>query len=63
MIFMYRLSIYIPDSVKSDAWLLWDRKYTWTNCKVVYVDFERAYDALRLHDHTHALLQSMRFKA
>lgn len=55
MIFI--ISTYIPDSWKTESWLLWDRRKTWVVCKAYYRDFQLAYEVLRLHEHIDALLK------
>lgn len=55
MIFI--ISTYIPDSLKNDSWLLWDRRKTRVVCKAYYKDYQRAYERLRLHERINALLK------
>jgi len=61
MIFI--MSTYIPDSWKTSAWLLWDRRETWRVCKAYYRDFQRAYESLRLHEDVIALVKKCKAEA
>lgn len=55
MIFI--ISNYIPDSWKTESWLLWDRRQTWVVCKAYYKDYQLAYEWLRFHERINALLK------
>lgn len=60
---IYIISTYIPDSWKTSAWLLWDRRETWCVCKAYYRDFQRAYESLRLHEDIIALVKKCKAEA
>lgn len=61
MIFI--ISTYIPDSWKTSAWLLWDRRETWNVCKSYYRDFQLAYENLRFHEDIIALIKRAKSEA
>lgn len=50
------LSIFLTDRIKSERWLLWDRRMSWVACHDVYHDFSTAYYCLRLHEQTRLML-------
>lgn len=51
------LSEFIPDAFKNAPWLLWDRKTFWLACRSVYGrNFQKAYEAVRLHESTRQLI-------
>lgn len=60
---IYIISTYIPDAWKTSAWLLWDRRETWSVCKAYYRDFQRAYESLRLHEDIIALVKKCKAEA
>lgn len=47
MMWLSVLILFITDKVKSERWLLWERKMTWAACLGVHVDFEQAYKTLK----------------
>lgn len=61
MIFI--ISMRIPDSWKTQAWLLWDRRETWRVCKSYYRDYQKAYRALRFHERVDSLIKQVRQEA
>lgn len=60
---IYIISNCIPDSWKTNSWLLWDGRETWFVCKKYYRNFQMAYQQLRCHEVIIALSHSMASRA
>ncbi len=56
MMWFSLLSCYVPDFVKPESLLLWERRMFWRACRYVYGDFIKAYAVTRIHENTRLLL-------
>jgi len=45
--YAHLVSIHLPKRIKSEAWLLWDRRMMWQCCRSSLSGFDQAYGMIR----------------